>query len=434
MKHHPRLSNEPLRSSSEEDAAQHRIAMRMSPSPTATTRRQFLARSTGLVALAAIQSRAAEVVVGSRQPFRAAIIGHTGHGNYGHAHDLIFNGRDDISVVAVADADAAGRDQAAARSHALRSYADYRQMLEKEKPNLVCIASRWTDEHHAMALAALQVGAHLYVEKPFTQTLAEADVLLEVAGRAGLKIVVAHQMRLAPNILALKTAIDNGLLGELLEMRSHGKQDHRAGGEDLLVLGVHLFDLMRFFAGDPLWCAARISRGGHEITLKDAHKATEGIGPVAGDDIVAEFAFAGGIQATFVSRAKYRASAGPWGMELIGSKGSVRIQMELVPRIYTLCEGTRAAEGKTDQWRLWAEDPTLRWSESERNTERANVRVVNDWLTAIRLDRQPVCSGYAGMKAVEMAMALFAAGLARGRVDFPLKNRQHPLRAKSASG
>ena len=103
--------------------------------------------------------------------------------------------------------------------------------------------------------------------------------------------------------------------------------------------------------------------------------------------------------------------------------------MELVPRIYTLGEGTWAAEGKTDQWRLWAEDPTLRWSESERNTERANGRVVNDWLTAIRLDRQPVCSGYAGMKAVEMAMAVFAAGLARGRIDFPLKNRRHPLRA-----
>jgi predicted dehydrogenase len=403
--------------------------MQMNRSSAATTRRQFLARSTGLVALAAISSRAAEAIAGARQTFQAAIIGHTGHGNYGHAHDLIFNGREDVSVVAVADADASGRAQAAARAHALRSYADYQQMLEKEKPILVCIAPRWTDEHHAMALAALQVGAQLYVEKPFTQTLAEADELLAVSERAKLKIVVAHQMRLAPNILALKTAIENGLLGELLEIRSHGKQDRRAGGEDLLVLGVHLFDLMRFFAGDPLWCAARILQAGHEITLKDAHPATEGIGPVAGDEIVADFAFARGIHATFISRAKYKAAAGPWGMELIGSKGSAKIQMEMVPRIYTLREGTWTAEGKTEQWRLWAEDPTLSWSESERSTERANGRVVDDWLTAIRLDRQPLCSGYAGMKAVEMAMAVFAAGLSRGRIDFPLKNRQHPLRA-----
>jgi len=43
-------------------------------------------------------------------------------------------------------------------------------------------------------------------------------------------------MRLAPNILALKQAIDTGLIGDLLEIRAHGKQDHRAGGEDLVVL------------------------------------------------------------------------------------------------------------------------------------------------------------------------------------------------------
>src|SRR5690349_18114136 len=151
----------------------------MSLSTTSMTRRQFLAHSTGLAALAALSSRAAEALAGTLPPFRAAIIGHTGYGNYGHSHDLIFNGREDVNLIAVADADAAGRSQATARSHALRSYADYRQMLEKEKPNLVCIAPRWTDEHHAMAKAALQAGAHLYVEKPFTQTLAEADELLE---------------------------------------------------------------------------------------------------------------------------------------------------------------------------------------------------------------------------------------------------------------
>lgn len=397
------------------------------PSCAGTTRRQFLARSLSLAALATTPARAAEALATAGRTFRAVIIGHTGHGNYGHEHDLIFNGRENITVVAVADPDAGGRAQAAARSHALRSYADYHQMLEKEKPDLVCVAPRCTDEHHAMAVAALRVGAHLYLEKPITQTLAEADEVLALADRAGLKIVVAHQMRLAPNILALKTAIGDGLLGELLEMRSHGKQDHRAGGEDLIVLGVHLFDLLRFFAGEPLWCAARISQAGHEITLEDAHPAPENIGPVAGDEILAEFAFAKGIHATFVSRAKNREPAGPWGMELIGSKASVKILMEMIPRIYSVNEGKWTAQGKTTEWRLWSKDPTLNWAASERGFARANERVLNDWLSAIRQDRQPVCSGYAGMRALEMAMAVFAAGLARGRVAFPLKNRQHPL-------
>jgi predicted dehydrogenase len=59
----------------------------------------------------------------------------------------------------VADPNEAGRAKAAARSKALRQYGDYRQMLEKEKPHLVCVAPRWTDPHDAMALAALRVGA-----------------------------------------------------------------------------------------------------------------------------------------------------------------------------------------------------------------------------------------------------------------------------------
>src|SRR5437899_7074451 len=171
-------------------------------------------------------------------------------------------------------------------------------MLEREKPQLVSVAPRWTDQHHAMALAGLRAGAHVYLEKPITRTLAEADELLEVANRAGLKIAVAHQMRLAPNILFLKKSLEEGLIGELLEIRAHGKQDQRAGGEDLIVLGVHLFDLMRFFADDPLWCAARVLHDGHEITLADAHPATENIGLVAGDEIFAQFAFPRGVNAT----------------------------------------------------------------------------------------------------------------------------------------
>jgi hypothetical protein len=58
-----------------------------------------------------------------------------------------------------------------------------------------------------------------------------------------------------------------------------------------------------------------------------------------------------------------------------------------------------------------------------------NRRVVDDWLAAIAEQRDPVCSGYAAMKSLEMIHAVFAAGLSRGRVEFPLQNRAHPLAA-----
>jgi predicted dehydrogenase len=364
---------------------------------------------------------------GRNKKTRAAIIGHTGHGNYGHELDLIFKGRENIEVVAAADPDPAGRAKAAARTNALRQFADYREMLEKEKPQLVCIAPRWTDQHYAMGMAALRTGAHVYMEKPISRTLTEADELVTVAARAGLKIAVAHQMRLAPNILALKQAVDSGLIGDLLELRAHGKQDHRAGGEDLVVLGVHLFDLMRFFAGDPLWCSARILQKGEEITLRHAHAATEDIGPVVGDEIMAEFAFPRGVHATFTSRARNRETAGPWGMELIGSRGAVKVLTEMIPGIYVLKSSGWTAQGKTNEWRSWDQDPTLRLGEAERGFSSANKRVVDDWLAAIEENREPVCSGAAAMRALEMAMAIFASGLARHRVGLPLKERKHPL-------
>ena len=225
-------------------------------------------------------------------PWRAAVIGHTGQGDYGHSLDAIFNGREDVQVVAVVDPQAAGRAKAAERSKAQRQYADYRMMLDQEKPQLVCLAPRWSLERRAMALAALKAGAHLITEKPFTPTLAEADEILAAADKSGRKIAVAHQMRNAPSIVQLKKALADGLIGDLLQLRAWGKQDDRAGGEDMIVLGSHLFDLMRGLAGDPVWCSARVTQNGREITKADARTVKEQIGPVAGNEIEAHFAFA----------------------------------------------------------------------------------------------------------------------------------------------
>ena len=392
------------------------------------TRRRFLESSVGLAATLMLPLRAAQPSGPGGQKLRAAIIGHTGCGDYGHSHDTIFNGRENITVVAVADPDEEGRTKAAQRTGALRSYADYHEMLKQEKPHLVSVAPRWTGEHHDMAAAALNIGAHVYLEKPITQTLAEADDLLAIARRAGLRIAVAHQMRLAPNVLFLKQRLAEGLIGDLLDIRACGKQDKRAGGEDLVVLGVHEFDLMRCFAGDPLWCSARAMQQSHEITLRDAHAATENIGLVAGDDIIAQFAFPNGVNASFTSRARNRALAEPWNMEFIGTKGAVRILMDIAPRVYALKGGSWTAQGKTSEWRPLANDPTLGLAASEMSVGRANQRVVDDWLAAIAGNRDPICSGYAAMKALEMVMAVFAAGLTRHRLELPLKDRQHPLR------
>jgi len=386
-------------------------------------RRSFLGASVAAgVALAA--SRAVAGAEG-QQEFTAAVIGHTGQGDYGHGLDVIFNGVPGVRVLAVADPDDAGRAKAAERTGAARRYGDYRQMLGKEKPQLVSIAPRWTDQHHAMALAALAAGAHLVMEKPIATMPAEADEILAAAEKSGRKIAVAHQMRLAPGVLHLKKQIDGGMIGDLLQLDAWGKQDGRAGGEDMMVLGVHLFDLMRFFAGDPRWCAARVLHQGRDVTASDARPAGEKIGPVGGDEIDATFGFDRGVIGTFRSRGRLRENVGHWGIEFTGSKGKARLLADIHPRVFVSSPAPWSDAGRTEQWKplpLPAE-----YAGGGTDSASANRRIIDDWLDAIRQDRQPACSGHAAAKAVEMVMAVYHAALSGARVPFPLKDRRHPL-------
>ena len=386
-----------------------------------SSRREFLFATAAALAAPAL-FRAADA-----PKFKAAIIGHTGRGDYGHGLDIIFHDRPNVELVAMADANAAGLEKMAAKLKAPRSYADFRVMLEKERPQLVCVAPRQADQHHAMALAALGVGAHVYSEKPFLPTLAEGDEVLALAEQRGLRIAVAHQMRLAPNIVHLQQRVTAGLLGELLEIRAWGKQDARAGGEDMMVLGTHLFDLMRLFAGDAQWCTARVTQAGRDITPADAHLTKDNVGLVAGDEVSAQFGFGNGVTGTFTSRAKLREQAGGWGLELIGSKGAARILANIPPLVYVQQSTGWKADGKSDEWRKLPDDPTLNLPANAQGFPAANARVVDDWLAAIAARRAPACSGQNAMRAVEMVMAVYHAALTARRVALPLTRRTHPL-------
>src|SRR4029077_6428685 len=120
------------------------------------------------------------------------------------------------------------------------------------------------------------------------------------------------------------------------------------------------------FAGDALWCMARILQNGHEMTREDAHAAKENIGPVAGDEIEAQFGFANGVSSSFTSRAKLQGNIGHWGLELIGSKTTARILADIYPTVFVLRASPWQESGKADRWERLENDPTLNASAIER--------------------------------------------------------------------
>jgi len=379
------------------------------------SRRTFL-KTVSLLSASAVPAFAA---ARTAPPLKAAVIGHTGRGDYGHGLERIFEGRPGIELVAIADPDPIGLERTAKALGGPRSYSNWKLMLEREQPRLVSIAMRHSRLHHEIAMGCLRAGAHIYVEKPFVMFPAEADEVLGEAQQRHRRIGVAHTLRASAAARNLRQALSEGVFGPLLEIRAHGKQDPRAGGEDMIVLGSHLFDLMRMFAGTPVACSARVLHQGRPIRLEDRRTVKDDVGWVAGDDISALFEFPNGVSGSFRSRAEARATSGPWGLELICAKGAVRFVFDVSPHVFVRSEMQWGPEGASAQWKPL--DPSV------IQTVPKSIHPVTDWLDAIEEGRDPECSGSNGAWAVEMAMGVYESALQGRRVLFPLVNRRHPL-------
>jgi predicted dehydrogenase len=153
----------------------------------------------------------------------------------------------------------------------------------------------------------------------------------------------------------------------------------------------------------------------------------DNVGPVAGDEVTAQFGFAKGVTATFTSRGKLREHTGHWGIEFIGTNGAARILANIPPQVFALKTSGWKPDGKADEWRRLPDDPTL--NQPTQGFTEANARLVDDWLDAIAKNRAPECSGHNAMKAIEMLMAVYQSALGAKRVSLPLNNRRHPLAA-----
>jgi len=390
-----------------------------------TTRRQFLGATSALSASALIGARArtADPPAGTQpRPYRAAVIGRTGGGDYGHGYDQIFSGLSNVTVEAVADDHPEGLERAAARSGARRQYRDYRLMLQEVKPDLVCIAPRQPDCHRDMALAAIDVCRGVFMEKPLTETALDADAILSAARARGVPIQIAHNRRYTPEFVQAKALIGQGLVGEVRQVEIHGKQDARVGGEDLIVLGTHDFDLMRFYFGDPLWCQASVNQDGRPITRADVRRGREPI-LVAGTTIHALFAFPRDLMVHWCSVKRddgWNTSGGreKWAIEIVGTKGILAYQSAL--GFVWLDSPFFAHKEDPPVWRPAPTPAAFDWPDEARHPIKSLIR-------AIETGAAPVCSGEDGRWAIEMVAAIYESERTKGRVAFPLDDRTNPL-------
>jgi len=116
--------------------------------------------------------------------------------------------------------------------------------------------------HAPQAIALLEAGKHVLVEKPMATTVAECDAMNDAATRGGASLMVAHCWRFHPDVQAMRARVVAGELGEVVKTRGYGvhagwgpsgwfADKALAGGGALPDMGVHAIDTVRYLLGDP---------------------------------------------------------------------------------------------------------------------------------------------------------------------------------------
>jgi predicted dehydrogenase len=164
-------------------------------------------------------------------------------------------------LVVCADLERA-RAERLAGVHGAQAASSWADAVERKDVDIVIVATT-NDALVPLALAAIERGKHVLVEKPAARTAAEVSRVIEAARNARVLVRVGFNHRYHPALLKALALVRDGAVGELMFLRGrygHGGRPgydrewradpQRAGGGELMDQGVHMIDLARCFLGE----------------------------------------------------------------------------------------------------------------------------------------------------------------------------------------
>ena len=147
-----------------------------------------------------------------------------------------------VTLVAGSSRDAGRRERFTQRT-GVTAYPDWRDMLDREQPEIVSIAT-YAPSHAEITLACAERGVRvIYCEKPIATRLPDAERMLAACEKAGALLVINHNRRFNASYRRLRDAIAEGLLGELTSAAL------RWGSGRLGNTGTHLIDALCMLTG-----------------------------------------------------------------------------------------------------------------------------------------------------------------------------------------
>ena len=184
----------------------------------------------------------------------------------------------------VAIADPAPKAEAIAREHGAKWFGDYLRMLDDEKLDGVVVATP-NKLHVPMALACIERGIPVLVEKPVADTMAEALSIVAASARAGVPVLVGHHRRHNPLMRRAREFIGEGGLGQLVAVTAYSlRRKHDAyydvawkrepGGGPILINGIHEIDNLRMLCGEIDAICAVTANAARGYAVEDTFAAT----------------------------------------------------------------------------------------------------------------------------------------------------------------
>lgn len=299
-------------------------------------------------------------------------------------------------------------------SGSVKVYDDYHEMLRRECPQIVAIATE-SGKHAQIALDCLDYGCHLIIEKPIALSLGDADRIIEKANRMNLKVCACHQNRFNKSIRKIREAVEKNRFGKLFygtaHIRWHRDYEYydrakwrgtwEQDGGALMNQCIHNIDLLRWMLGDDIEEVVG-------MTDRLAHEYIE-----AEDFGIALIRFKNGAYGIVEGTTDVYPQNLEETLYLFGEKGTVKAGGQSV----NVIEEWRFSDMLDD-----SETVKAQFHENPPNVYGyGHTPLYADMIEAIQNDRQPYVDAEAGKRALELVLAIYKSSLTKTAVRFPLK-------------
>lgn len=206
-----------------------------------------------------------------------------GAGYFSQFHFDAWQRIDEVELVGVCN-QTIGKAQAIVDTFGGRAFSDFQIMLDAVRPGLVDVITP-PETHEAYVTAALEAGAHVICQKPFTTDIETARRMAELAREKDLRLIVHENFRFQPWYRKIKSELDAGRLGQIYQLRFNLRPGDGQGPDAYLArqpyfqkmprfliheTGVHWVDTFRYLLGQPKGVFADLRQLNPVIAGEDA--------------------------------------------------------------------------------------------------------------------------------------------------------------------